>query len=112
MSDDLEKHLREALRPVDPAPGFTSRVSARIHSEQRRRWLPARYRWMPAAVAASVVLSLIVAYGWQWHREQQGLAAREQLIEALRLTGEKLDLAYRGVQEASQATAPGDAGDT
>lgn len=112
MSDDLEKQLREALRRVDPPPGFASRVSARMQSKQRRHWLPAHYRWMPAALAASLVLSLIVVYGWQWRREQQGLEARQQLIEALRLTGEKLDLAYRGVQDASKASAPNGGGDT
>lgn len=108
--NDLEKELREALRHVDPAPGFASRVSARIHSERHHRWLPARYRWMPAALAASVVLSLLAGYGWQWRHEQQGLEARRQLIEALRVTGEKLDLAYRGVQDFSRSTAPGSAG--
>jgi hypothetical protein len=113
MSDDLEKQLREALRHVDPAPGFAARVSARTHSEQRRPWLPQRYRWMTATLAASVLLTLMVAYGWELRREQrQGLAARQQLIEALRLTGEKLDLAYRGVQDASKDTAPGNRGDT
>jgi len=113
MSDDLEKQLREALRHVDPPPGFAVRVSARTQSEQRHRWLPAGYRWVPATLAASVLLSLLVAYGWQLrHEREQGLAARQQLIEALRLTGEKLDLAYRGVQDASKPTVPPDTGDT
>jgi len=112
VSKDLEKELREALRHVDPGPGFASRVSLRIDREQRHRWLPARYRWMAGALAASVVLCFVAGYGWHWRREQQGLEARQQLIEALRLTGEKLDLAYRGVQDVSKSTAPGSAGDT
>jgi hypothetical protein len=112
VSNDLEKELREALRPVDPAPGFASRVSAQIHREQHHGWLPARYRWLPAALAASVVLSLVAGYGWHWRREQQGLEARQQLIQALRLTGEKLDLAYRGVQDVSKPAASGSAGNT
>jgi len=113
MSDDLEKQLREALRHVDPPPGFAARVSARTQSEQRHRWLAARHRWVPATLAASVLLSLLVAYGWQLrHEREQGLAARQQLIEALRLTGEKLDLAYRGVQDASKPAVPPDTGDT
>jgi hypothetical protein len=110
--EKLEKELRGALRHVDPGPGFASRVSARIDREQRQRWLPVRYRWLPAALAASVVLCLIAGYGWHWRREQQGLEARQQLIEALRLTGEKLDLAYRGVQDVSKSAAHGSAGDT
>jgi len=112
VSNDLENELRAALRHVDPAPGFASRVSARIDSERHRRWLPARFRWMPAALAAVVVLCLIAGYGWHWRREQQGLEARQQLLEALRLTGEKLDVAYRGVQDVSKSTASGNAGNT
>jgi hypothetical protein len=112
MNDDFEKQLREALCPVDPAPGFAARVSARIENQRRKRWPLAHYRWAPVALAASVLLSLILAYGWQSWRLRQGLAARQQLIEALRLTGEKLDLAYRGVQDASRPAARGDAGDT
>jgi hypothetical protein len=45
------------------------------------------------------VLTLIVVHDWQTRREQQGLEARRQLIEALRLTGEKLDIAYQVVNE-------------
>jgi hypothetical protein len=38
------------------------------------------------------------------HEErQQGLEARAQLLEALRVTGEKLDLAYRVVNDESRS---------
>lgn len=115
MSDDLEKQLQAALRHVDPPPGFAARVSGRIHGKQHRRWLPLRYPLIPAALTASILILIcvLIASDWQQRRErQQGLAARQQLIEALRLTGEKLDLAYRGVQDVSKGTAPGNAGDT
>jgi len=103
MNSDLEKQLRDALRPIDPPAGFATRVSERT---QRRRWprgrLPMHPHWLPTALAASVLAALVLGYGWQVHRERQGLQARQQLIEALRLTGEKLDLAYRGVRDAAR----------
>jgi hypothetical protein len=114
MSDpehDLEEELRRALRPLDPSPGFAERVTARVADGKRRRGLPARYRWLPAALAACLVLSLLVVYGWQAHRQREGLAARQQLMQALRVTSEKLDLAYRGVQGASSNAAAGGSGE-
>jgi hypothetical protein len=37
--------------------------------------------------------------------EQQGLEARKELLEALRVTGAKLDLAYRVVNDDARASA-------
>ena len=99
MSLDLEDQLRKALKSVDPAEGFADRVIRRIAAEPARpgRWERRRLLWWPVAIAASAVLTLIVVHDWQARREQQGLEARQQLIDALRLTEEKLDIAYRGV---------------
>lgn len=106
MSPDLEKQLRDALRAVDPPAGFAARVSERTQPRRwQRRWLPMQGQWASAALAASVLATLVLGYGWQMHRERQGQQARQQLIEALRVTGAKLDLAYRGVRDASR---PGD----
>ena len=97
MSDELEDRLRKALRPIDPAEGFVDRVMARIDpvpaSKQVRR-----QRWFPASLAASALLGVVLIYAWQADRERRGLEARRQLIEALHITGEKLDVAYRGVR--------------
>jgi hypothetical protein len=114
MSDDLEDPLRKALRPVDPAEGFADRVMSRIDSASAtppsRRWLPDRFRGWPAALAASVVLGVAVIYGWQAERERRGLEARRQLLEALHITGEKLDLVYRGVTHDSSRDSDDDSG--
>lgn len=93
MSDELEDRLRKALRPVDPEEGFAERVMARIEpvSVSKR----GRRVWLPAALAASALLGVVL---WQADRERRGLEARRQLIEALHITGEKLDVAYRGVR--------------
>jgi hypothetical protein len=104
--DDLEKRLRSALRPVEPPPGFSNRVMTRIEAGERpssRRLQSARWRiagglpsrWLPLALAASVIIAVVVVH--EHHKREEGLQARQQLIEALRVTGEKLDLAYRAV---------------
>jgi hypothetical protein len=97
MSKDFEQQLRDALRPVEPEEGFEQRVMARIAPDGSRRRTKVT-RWVSVALAASVASATIVgAYQWQVRREQEGLEARRQLLEALQLTGEKLDLAYQAV---------------
>jgi hypothetical protein len=57
-------------------------------------------------LAASVAFAAILGtHQWQVHRERQGLEAREQLLEALRVTGEKLDLAYQAVNREAELPA-------
>ncbi len=53
-------------------------MAARRRSRRRRYWA-----------------GLLIC-AWQADRETTGLEARRQLIEALHITGEKLDVAYRG----------------
>jgi hypothetical protein len=105
MSKDFEEQLREALRPVDPEEGFDQRVMARI-AQDRSRARTKVTRWVSVALAASMVFAAILGtHEWQLRREQEGLEARKQLIEALRLTGEKLDVAYQAVNRESSAPA-------
>jgi hypothetical protein len=54
------------------------------------------------ALAASIVLAIIITHQWEIRRAQQGLQARQQLIEALRVTDQKLDLAYRAVKDTQR----------
>jgi hypothetical protein len=61
--------------------------------------------WLAFGLAASVVLAAILAHEWQARRLEQGREARRQLIEALRVTDEKLNLAYRAVN-AHEGAAP------
>ena len=104
MSKDFEQQLREALRPVDPEEGFEQRVMARVAREPTRRRSKVT-RWVSLALAASAAFAAVLGtHQWQVHREQQGLEARRQLLEALRVTGEKLDVAYQAVNRESQPT--------
>ena len=108
MSKDFEQQLHEALRPVNPEEGFEQRVLARIVQERSstRRKVT---RWASVALAASVVFAAVLGtHEWQLRREQEGLEARKQLLEALRLTGEKLDVAYQAVNR--EAPEPADDG--
>jgi len=115
MHDDLEntpleRRLRAALAPADPPPGFVAGVMARVAAEpaapQRARRSPAVVSWVAFGLAASVVLSVLLAHQWQVRRIEQGREARRQLLEALRVTDEKLDLTYRVVNAQPRAALP------
>ena len=116
MTDDLESKLRDALRPAAPSEDFARQLLARLAATQREPTkLRGRYAsrttwWFSAALAATVVL----AVGVQHHRaveenREKGLEARRQVMQALRVTNDKLDLAYRAVRDQSGAIA-GDPG--
>jgi len=109
MSNELNDRLRAALRPVDPGESFTQKVLARIGSEPPASDRSPSIMGMPLARAAAIVAigvaSLVVAYQWQAQRAQNGLEARRQVIEALRVTSEKLDLAYRAVKDTEHSGA-------
>lgn len=113
MSEDFESRLRAALRPVAPGDDFTQDLIARItaaHGPQSAKRALNRQRrrasagWFAAAAAAS----LLIAVGVQQHLRQQhdraqGLEARRQVIEALRVTSQKLDLAYQAIRTQSSS---------
>ncbi len=104
MSNELDDDLRAALRPVDPGERFTQSVLARVAEESTRsphgpRPHSTTLRWASVALSISLVMGILVAHQWQVRRTQRGLEARKQLIQALQLTGEKLDLAYRVVND-------------
>lgn len=108
-NQDLERRLRSALGAVDPGEGFAPRVMARIAADPAHTARPARagavVSWLAFGLAASVVLAVLLAHEWQVRRLEQGREARRQLIEALRVTDEKLNLAYR-VMNSREGAAP------
>lgn len=104
MSEELDKDLRNALRPVDPGEHFARGVLARVASDGASRRGRVPWRWQWAASVAIVVLGTLGVYQWQVRRAQ-GLEARRQLIEALQVTGEKLDLADRAVNDSAASRA-------
>ena len=105
MSEHFESHLRAALRPVAPRDEFSQALIGRIGSVNGSRSGRRAAAWLTVSLAAS----LLVAVGVRQHVQEQrnresGLEARRQVIEALRVTSEKLDLAYQAVK--SQSAAP------
>ena len=107
-NEGLERRLRSALRAVDPGESFAPGVMARIAAEPAREARPLRAgtavaSWLTLGLAVSVVLAVLLAHEWQVRRLEQGREARRQLIEALRVTDEKLNLAYRMVNNQERA---------
>jgi hypothetical protein len=99
MNDWLENELRRALRPEDPGEDFTRKVMARVRPQAalpRRAAIGQRIvQWFPAALAASLLVAIVMKHEQAEQRTvQDGMQAREQLLLALRMTSEKLDLAY------------------
>jgi hypothetical protein len=112
MNDRLDEQLRKALRPLDPREGFAERVIARIEEKSttvsdletyRPRSKRSLTRWLPMALAASAVLGIALAQlsaqRLQAEQEERGLEARRQLMEALRVTSDKLDAVYQAVHD-------------
>ena len=106
MSDEIETQLKNALRPVAPREQFTAQLlsqmtlgrpaQAKIHRLNRVR-RPLAW-WLSASIAASLVLGVGVhQYLEQRRMQQSGLEARREVLEALRVTSQKLDLAYEAV---------------
>jgi hypothetical protein len=119
MTDNFEDELRHALRPVKAPAGFAERVM-RALPERRESvvtLIPARATartpnyWQrlraPAALAASLMLAVVLGQQMAIHNQQRedaaGLAASQELLQALRVTSQKLDLAYQAVKNPPEA---------
>jgi hypothetical protein len=103
--DNLEKQLARALQRQDPPADFTAKVMARIAKKKETR----ASRWweffmMPAqraALAGGLAGLMLMAGGgvaYQQHQaneRRRALAARDQLLVALRVTGTQLNRVSR-----------------
>jgi hypothetical protein len=115
MTDEFENELRRLMRPVEAPEGLTERIMAALPPkampatvtsiESARAAKPRRSYWMPGALAASLVGAVLLGTFAANQNDQQlarreeaaGLEARRELMEALRVTSQKLDLAYEAV---------------
>jgi hypothetical protein len=115
MNEDIEFQLRRALRPIDAPPGFTERVMRALPESAPRvavatvtalRPAPRAAIWWrlstPVALAASFIVAILIGQHVGMERTQReqraGLAASRELMQALRVTSKKLDLAYQAVK--------------
>ncbi len=110
MSKDIESQMRAALRPMAPSEGFSQKLIARVTLEQaappKRRIAATDLHpiawWFAASLAASVILAVGVHQHLELQRVQQsGLEARREVLEALRMTSQKLNIAYEAVKSQS-----------
>ena len=80
--DRLEQELKKALSRKEPKEGFDERVRKAV---KRPKVVTMPRRWL-AAAAAVVVLA-----GAGGYREYRGYMAKEQVMQAMRITGSKLN---------------------
>jgi hypothetical protein len=90
-SRDLEARLPEALRPVEPPPGFAARVLRRL-DEGRGRKLAMR-KW----TAMAAMVCLLAAGGWYWRQHRAASRAADQLSLALNISARKLSRVQQGL---------------
>ena len=87
--DWLEQELKQALARKEPDPGFDSRV--RRQSRTMPRIVPrigphVIPRWV--GVAAMLVIGIAAGEGYRRH---QGQVAKEQVMTAMRIAGDRLN---------------------
>jgi hypothetical protein len=116
LPENFEHELRRRLRPVNAPDGFAERLMAALPQVETPKVIvlrpkaarpSLRHFGMPAALAASLMISVFLGVyvaNVRMHREeQQGIAASQELMQALRVTSQKLDLAYEAVNNPPTA---------
>ena len=122
-ANHFEEELRRRLRPMEAPDGFTDRLMAALPPQQKPVVVPftpkpvrpssARQFGIPAALAASLLVAVFLGVHVAEDRahveemarieEQKGIAASRELMQALRVTSQKLDLAYEAVNSPPTA---------
>ncbi len=107
MNDHLEDDLRAAMRREEPPAGFAERVLARV--EQPAASVPVhrqpfhRWTWAAAAMAACLTIGTgLVEYRHEQIQRAKGLEAKQELMQAMRITGSKLRLAQEKVRHLNE----------
>ena len=97
---NLEDELREAFRRQEPDGAFVKRVLRRIPDEQHARSRTV-LQWAAAAAIVVAIGGGLQYSAVQRAREERvrGEAAAEQLREALRITGSKLQVVQAKFKE-------------
>lgn len=108
---DLENELRKALSRREPPDGFAERVMAHLEPAPTPKpgWREALISLVRVPslrlAAAGVVACLLLTLGALHYRRAQqeraaGEAAKAQVMEALRIASQKLNVTLKKVQEA------------
>ena len=102
--NELHDELRRALRREDPPAGFADRVMRRLETRQPEPRIPmvkpSLMRWAAAAMLVAALGGGLQYRGVQQERERiRGEAAKEQVMKALRITADKLQVVQSAVKE-------------
>ncbi len=97
--DRMEEKLKQALQQRDPSPDFSARVMAKIAAEKERKESSWWRTWLIPAGALALLL-IAVGAGYRQHVQQQrALEARNQIMQALQITGTQLNRVNRMVHQ-------------
>jgi hypothetical protein len=107
---DIDQELKQALRRCEPSEGFADRVLAQLEQERPRTRLRPRVgllqwpvlRW---AVAAVLLISIGTGLAYRIHEQRvaDAIAAKQQVMLALRITSSKLRVAKQRVKAVERA---------
>jgi hypothetical protein len=105
----FEDDIRQALARQEPPAGFTERVLARVQAEPAKvsAWdRLSGFFHLPVlrfATVAALCVALAVGVGFEQRRSrEQGQAAKQQLMLALKITSSKLHTARTAVHSISE----------
>lgn len=98
---NIEDDLKRALRRESAPAGFASRVLQRIEQgESNSRTAPAKRRWWRAVAASLTLTAILGAWGArEIHERREGERAKEEVLLALRIAGEKVRYAQHEVRD-------------
>ena len=107
---DIDRALERAMEADDPGPAFAGRVIAAITGDTVAAARPASTRtsraivWRALLPLAATVALTVAGVQWQAARAEdaRARAAHEQLLQALRLTGEKLNVVHRAIERSQE----------
>lgn len=98
---NLDDELRHALGREEAPAGFADRVIERAGRPPRRQSSPAFVRWAAAAMIVGALAGADQYRAIQNAREDRlrGEAAKEQVLQALRIAGSKLHFVQVKIKE-------------
>jgi len=100
MNRNLDDDLRAALRRQDAPHGFERRVLAATRPAPAAPLRSHRWTWAAAALAACLTLTVgVVEVRREAEQRERGLLAKQELMQAMRLTGSKLRVAQEKVRQ-------------
>ena len=118
MTDEFEHQLRRALRPVEAPADLADRVMRALPAQRPMvvalaprvaavKQPAARRYWASGALAASLIAAVLLGQNVAERRadreREAGLVASRELMEALRVTSQKLDVAYHAVKRPPES---------